>query len=104
MGDDDPSKRPFFPGYLFVRLDCTEDRWSSVHSTRGVRRIVSFGGYPLPVDDGIIVEIRARLAHSAEEPYLEPGPKRFRAASARPLRRCARYRSATWWQSDSTTC
>ena len=32
---------PLFPGYLFVRLDLTKDRWRSVNSTLGVRSLVS---------------------------------------------------------------
>lgn len=65
-----------FPRYLFVRLDCLHDNWSSVRSTRGVLRIVRFAAYPTPVLDEIIEDIRERLkeAHSLE-PYLRPGER-----------------------------
>ena len=48
---------PLFPGYLFARFAyCGMHR--AVASTRGVRRIVSFGGAPTPVDEEILREIR----------------------------------------------
>lgn len=53
-----------FPSYLFIQLGLN-DNWASLRSTRGVSRIVSFGGHPLPVRDEVI----ARL-----HPYRQPGP------------------------------
>lgn len=38
-----PVTEPFFPGYLFVALDLTQDSWRSVNGTIGVLRLVSFG-------------------------------------------------------------
>jgi len=45
---------PFFPGYLFVRLDPTRDRWRSVNGTLGVVRLVMQGEKPTPVPAGIV--------------------------------------------------
>ncbi|MEB3421679.1 transcriptional activator RfaH [Salipiger marinus] len=42
-------KEQLFPGYLFVSLDPNSGAWRSVNSTRGVARLVSFGGRPTPV-------------------------------------------------------
>ena len=49
--------RPLFPGYVFARF-AYGDLHRPVTYTRGVRRIVSFGGTPTPVDDQILAEIR----------------------------------------------
>jgi transcriptional antiterminator RfaH len=56
-----------FPGYLFIRMDQTHDNWYPIRSTRGVARIVTFGGMPIPVKDQLIEQIRERL--------LAPPPK-----------------------------
>ena len=45
---------PFFPGYLFVRLDLTRDRWRSVNGTFGVVRIVMQGERPAPAPRGVV--------------------------------------------------
>jgi transcriptional antiterminator RfaH len=51
-----------FPGYLFIRMDQVHDNWYPIRSTRGVARIVTFGGHPVPVQDALIEQIRQRLA------------------------------------------
>ncbi|MFK3800046.1 transcription/translation regulatory transformer protein RfaH [Pseudomonas sp. NPDC088444] len=62
-----PSEEELFPGYLFIRMDQTNDNWYPIRSTRGVARIVTFGGMPIPVQDELIEQIRERL--------LAPPPK-----------------------------
>lgn len=49
---------PFFPGYLFVRLDLSRDRWRSVNGTHGVARLVMQGDAPAPAPVGIIEGLR----------------------------------------------
>lgn len=69
-------REALFPRYLFVRLDCLHDNWSSIRSTRGVQQVVRFNAYPVPVRDEIIEGIRERLADGASlEPYLKPGER-----------------------------
>lgn len=67
------SSESLFPGYLFIRLDNTTDNWRPIRSTRGVNRIVSFNGQPLPVDDALIEQIRTRSAAGVPLPSLQPG-------------------------------
>jgi transcriptional antiterminator RfaH len=55
--------RPLFPRYMFVALDVARDRWLSVQSTFGVSNLVLAGEKPMPVDDRVIDEIRAREGH-----------------------------------------
>ena len=45
---------PLFPGYLFVALDLTRDRWRSVNGTIGVVSLVMTGGEPRPVPCGVV--------------------------------------------------
>ena len=42
-------RTPFFPGYLFARLDLSRDFWRSVNGTVGVVRLVTQGDRPTPV-------------------------------------------------------
>ena len=51
---------PFFPRYLFVRLDLTTQRWRSVNGTFGVSGLVGPSDCPSRVPEGIIDALRAR--------------------------------------------
>ena len=51
---------PFFPTYLFVRLDLTRDRWRSVNGTVGVSQIVMQGEQPAPLPHGVIETLQSR--------------------------------------------
>jgi transcriptional antiterminator RfaH len=53
-----------FPGYLFLRMD-EEHSWYPIRSTRGVCRVVAFGGQPCPVGDSLIEQIRNRVSVAA---------------------------------------
>ncbi len=57
---------PFFPGYLFVRLDLSFGRWSNINSTFGVQKIVAFGGRPAPAPHGLIEELIALSGEAGE--------------------------------------
>lgn len=64
---------PLFPGYLFIHLDAVADNWQPIRSTRGVLRLVSFGGLPLPVGDGLIAAIKQRCDTVQTKTALEKG-------------------------------
>lgn len=67
---------PLFPHYLFVSLSEVADNWGPLRSTRGVARLVTFGGQPLPVADAIVAGLQAREAKhgmDAAEPLFRPG-------------------------------
>jgi transcriptional antiterminator RfaH len=53
-------KKGLFPGYLFARYNPME-HFKRIRYTKGVRDIVSYGEYPVPVEDGIIDGIRERI-------------------------------------------
>ena len=52
-------KMPLFPCYIFARFSEYEYRF--VKYTRGVRRIVEFGGMPCLISDEIIDFIKSRM-------------------------------------------
>ena len=71
---DRRATRPFFPHYLFARIDPQVGKFANLRWTPGLRCIVSTGGRPVPVPDGVVQEIRRRLADMAQ---VEP-EDRFR--------------------------
>lgn len=56
-----------FPGYMFIRMDAARS-WYPIRSTRGVCRVVAFGGQPCPVQDTLIEQIRLRLTTPGGQP------------------------------------
>jgi transcriptional antiterminator RfaH len=67
------SEEELFPGYLFIRMDQVHDNWYPIRSTRGVARIVTFGGQPVPVGDELIEQIRQRLSAPAPRAVFSHG-------------------------------
>lgn len=61
-----------FPGYLFIQLSSGAN-WAPLRSTRGVLRVVSFGGTPLPIDDAIIRQLQVRAEQQDVAAELAPG-------------------------------
>jgi transcription antitermination factor NusG len=53
--------QPFFPCYLFTRLDFEVVGWSELQWTPGLRRIVNVDRRPLPLPAGMIDLLRRRL-------------------------------------------
>ena len=62
--------RPFFPGYLFVRLDLTRDQWRPIMYSRGVRAVVRFGEELGVVPDAVVESLVAGEANGG----LKPAP------------------------------
>lgn len=56
-----PQTVALFPGYLFVRLDYLHANPSQWRWTPGVRYLVSFGEYPIPIPGEVIVALRQRV-------------------------------------------
>ncbi len=51
--------RPFFPNYLFARLDL-KFHYYKVKWTRGVSKILGFGDGPAPISEKVLLAIRER--------------------------------------------
>jgi transcriptional antiterminator RfaH len=54
-------RRPFFPCYLFARVDLEAVGLSRVQWTPGLRRIVAFDNWPVPLPDEVINLIQRKL-------------------------------------------
>ena len=55
-------ERAYFPGYLFVNVDLADLGENALRWTPGTRGLVRFGGEPAVVPEGLIQELRRRLA------------------------------------------
>ena len=53
--------RPYFPGYIFVRADLEEMGLSTLQYVPGSAGLITFGGTPAFVPDGLIHAIRQRV-------------------------------------------
>ncbi|MDX1664741.1 MAG: transcription termination/antitermination NusG family protein [Candidatus Promineifilaceae bacterium] len=60
--------RPFFPGYMFVRLDLDEQGENVLRWMPGTNGLVRFGGEPATVPESLIGELKKRLKQLAEAP------------------------------------
>lgn len=54
-------ERPYFPGYLFLRIDLDAITWAGLRWMPGLHRLVEFGGQPAVVPDALVTEIQRRL-------------------------------------------
>lgn len=61
--------KPLFPRYIFARFAMDQGLYK-VQYTRGVARVVGFGGCPIPVADEVIELMKAQIG---AEGYIKPG-------------------------------
>ncbi|MCC7208725.1 MAG: hypothetical protein IT323_15565 [Anaerolineae bacterium] len=54
--------RPYFPNYMFVRVDLEAVRFSVLQWLPGAVGLVEFGGVPAHIPDNFIHELRRRIA------------------------------------------
>jgi transcriptional antiterminator RfaH len=59
-GQDELLARPFFPRYLFVRLDLVAQRWRPILSTIGVASMLMGGDHPMWLADRAIDRLKAQ--------------------------------------------
>jgi transcriptional antiterminator RfaH len=69
---------PLFPGYLFMRVDLGAEDSSNWKWTPGLRYIVAYGDWPVPVPDEVIKLIEHKLEElesldSKPENQFKPG-------------------------------
>ena len=69
--------RPFFPCYLFARVDLEAVGLSAVQWTPGLRKIVGVGHRPTPVPAAVVDHIRQRLTEIEERaaPSFQSGQR-----------------------------
>ncbi len=71
---------PLFPGYLFVAIDTSTQRWLSIDSTTGVARLVRDGDRPAAVPHDVIDALKRRedangFVQLERRPRFSPGDK-----------------------------
>lgn len=65
------SERKFFPGYLLVQMDLTDDGWYLVKNTPGISGFVGSGKKPIPLSEGDV----SSILKQQEEKTAKPKPK-----------------------------
>lgn len=65
------STRKFFPGYVLVEMELTDDTWYLVKNTPGVTGFIGSGKKPLPLKDSEV----SSIIRQAEEKKEKPTPK-----------------------------
>jgi transcriptional antiterminator NusG len=65
------SERKFFPGYILIQMDMTDDSWYLVKNTPGITGFVGSGKRPIPLGEE---DIRKILTQQ-EEKTTKPKPK-----------------------------
>ena len=65
------TERKFFPGYILVQMELTDDSWYLVKNTPGVSGFVGSGKKPIPLQD---VEV-GQVLRQQEEKTAKPKPK-----------------------------
>lgn len=64
-----------FRGYLFIQLSM-EENWAPLRSTRGLLRVVGFGGKPLAIDERVIHQLQQHACSvGVGQSFLSPGEK-----------------------------
>ena len=49
--------KPYFPRYIFVKININKESWNKINFTRGVVKLISSGGYPIPLPCHVIDEL-----------------------------------------------
>lgn len=62
------SQRKFFPGYILVEMDLTDDSWYLIKSITGVTGFVGAGSKPLPLKEDEIDTILKQAKEAKEKP------------------------------------
>lgn len=70
-GKKQTSKRKFFPGYILVRMNLTDEMWHVVKDTPKVTGFVGGGEHPAPISDEEVAKMTAQM----KEGEAKPKPK-----------------------------
>ncbi|MDP2929587.1 MAG: transcription termination/antitermination protein NusG [Candidatus Omnitrophota bacterium] len=62
------SERKFFPGYILVEVDLTDDNWYMIKSINGVTGFVGAGARPIPLKEDEIDTILRQAKDAREKP------------------------------------
>lgn len=73
-GKVDTCVEPLFSRYLFVRLSATSGNWSPIRSTRGVSKLVAFGGRFATLPDACVDALQG-VQQMNPQRLFEPGER-----------------------------
>ncbi len=62
------TERKFFPGYILVEMELTDESWYLVKNTPGITGFVGSGNNPIPLQDTDIDNILKQQVEKAEKP------------------------------------
>lgn len=65
------SERKFFPGYILVQMELTDDSWYLVKNTQGITGFVGSGKTPIPLTDDDV----NKIIQQQEDKTTKPKPK-----------------------------
>jgi transcriptional antiterminator NusG len=60
--------RKFFPGYLLIRMEMTDDLWYLIKNTPKVTGFVGPGTRPTPIPDSEVAQIMQQVVEGVEKP------------------------------------
>lgn len=66
-GEKKTSSRKFFPGYILLKMELTDETWHIVKETAKVTGFVG-GNTPFPIQDEEVNKIARRMVEGAEKP------------------------------------
>jgi len=66
-GEKKTSSRKFFPGYILIKMELTDETWHIVKETSKVTGFVG-GNTPFPIQDDEVNKIARRMEEGAEKP------------------------------------
>jgi len=70
-GEKKMSKRKFFPGYILVRMEMSDETWHIVKNTPKVTGFIGSKDKPSPIPDKDVENLKVRI----DEGTLKPKPK-----------------------------
>lgn len=62
------SERKFFPGYILVQMDLTDESWYLIKNTPGVTGFIGSGARPIPISDEEVDSILKQSEERQEKP------------------------------------
>jgi len=65
------SQRKFFPGYVLVQMEMTDETWHVVNGTRNVVGFLGSGGKPRPMPQREIDALKQQIEDGVESPRLK---------------------------------
>jgi len=62
------SERKFFPGYILIQMELTDENWYLLKNTPGVTGFIGSGARPVPISDSEVEAILKQSVESQEKP------------------------------------